>query len=105
MPHHKAVSKSRSPRESKATRRTASKKDVRYSVGLTPHVAHRVEKYAKETDSSMSKAIAALVQTGLEGQESRKQEFFKRLKANLANDDPDQQDQLIDDFRSLILGR
>lgn len=53
----------------------------------------------------MSKAIASLVQIGLEGQESRKREFFKKLKANLANDDPAQQDRLVDEFRTLILGR
>ncbi len=53
----------------------------------------------------MSKAIAALVRLGLVGQESRKREFFRRLKENLANDDPVEQDRLVDEFRSLILGR
>jgi hypothetical protein len=53
----------------------------------------------------MSKAIAALVRLGLENQEHRKREFFKRLKENLANDDPNQQDRVVDDFRALILGR
>ena len=53
----------------------------------------------------MSKAIAALVRLGLEGQESRKREFFGKLKANLANDDPRQHDQMVDEFRALILGR
>ena len=56
-------------------------------------------------DTSMSKAIAALVRLGLEAQESRKAEFFKKLKANFANDDPKQLDQLLDEFRTLILGR
>jgi hypothetical protein len=42
----------------------------------------------------MSKAIAALVRQGLEAQESRGRESFRNLKANLANDDPSQQDQL-----------
>jgi hypothetical protein len=63
-----------------------------------------VERFARTTDTSMSKAIAALVRIGLEGQEQRKQDFFKKLKANLDND-PNQQDQLVDDFRNLILGR
>ncbi len=53
----------------------------------------------------MSKAIGTLVRLGLESQENRKQEFFKRLKENLANDDPKLQDQVVDEFRSLILGR
>ncbi len=53
----------------------------------------------------MSKAIAALVWLGLESQESRKREFFKRLKENLANDDPNRQDELVDEFRAIILGR
>lgn len=53
----------------------------------------------------MSKAIATLVQIGLEGQEARKREFFRKLEANLGNADPARQDQLVDDFRALILGR
>ena len=42
---------------------------------------------------------------GLDGQENRKREFFKRLKQNLAKDDPQNEDQLVDEFRALILGR
>jgi len=53
----------------------------------------------------MSKAIAALVRIGLQSQEDRKRDFFSRLKENLANDDPDQQDRMVDEFRALILGR
>jgi Mg2+/Co2+ transporter CorC len=53
----------------------------------------------------MSKAIAALVRVGLENQESRKRDFFRKLKENLANGDPKRQDQLVDEFRTLILGR
>jgi hypothetical protein len=53
----------------------------------------------------MSKAIAALVGIGLESQANRKREFFKRLKENLAEDDPRQQDRMVDEFRTLILGR
>ena len=53
----------------------------------------------------MSKAIAALVRIGLESQEDRKRDFLKRLKENLANEDPSQQDRLVDEFRTLILGR
>jgi len=64
-----------------------------------------VERYAESADTSMSKAIAALVRLGLENQENRKREFFTKLKSNLANDDPDQQDRLVDEFRALILGR
>jgi len=53
----------------------------------------------------MSKAIATLVRLGLESQQDRKREFFKRLKQNLGEDDPKQQDRLVDEFRTLILGR
>ncbi len=81
------------------------KTESRYTVGLGPGLANQVQRYAKTADTSMSKAIAALVRLGLKSQEDRKREFFKGLKENLANDDPDQQDRLIDDFRTLILGR
>ena len=78
---------------------------TRYTVALVPSVADQVERYAESADTSMSKAIAALVRLGLENQENRKREFFTKLKSNLANDDPDQQDRLVDEFRALILGR
>ena len=64
-----------------------------------------MERYAETLDASMSKAIAALVRLGLESQENRKRAFFERLKANLAEDDPKQQDRMVDEFRALILGR
>jgi hypothetical protein len=64
-----------------------------------------VERYAATADTSVSKAIATLVRFGLESQENRRREFFRRLRENLANDDPRQQDQVIDDFRALILGQ
>ena len=54
---------------------------------------------------SMSKAIASLTRLGLQNQENRKRDFFKKLRVNLANDDPKQQDQLVDEFRALVLGQ
>ena len=92
-----------SPGKSKPNRR--DKPGPRYSVGLPSTVARQVERYAETVDSSMSKAIAALVRLGLESQANRKREFFKRLKENLAKDDPKQQDRMVDEFRTLILGR
>ena len=79
--------------------------ETRYTVGLPLPIVSQVEKYAETVDVSMSKAIAALVRLGLESQEDRKREFFKRLKENLGNDDPRDQDRLVDEFRTLILGR
>lgn len=96
-------------KSSQGSRPTASKGDAsagsaRYTVGLAASLAQQVEGYAKANGSSMSKAIAALVRIGLEGQEQRKREFFKKLKANLASADPSREDELVDEFRSLILG-
>jgi hypothetical protein len=88
MPHRNHAKKRNLKPNSKLTKNTALKGPARYTVGLAPNLAHQVEKYAQETESSMSKAIAALVRIGLEGQEHRKREFFKKLKANLASDDP-----------------
>jgi hypothetical protein len=89
--------------ESKPSRR--EKPGPRYSVGLPATVASEVERYAETVDASMSKAIAALVRLGLESHTERKREFFKKLKENLAEDDPKQQDRMVDEFRTLILGR
>jgi hypothetical protein len=64
-----------------------------------------VARHAQTVDTSMTKAIAARVRIGLEGQEDRKRDFFRRLKDNLATDDPDQENRMVDEFRTLILGR
>lgn len=77
----------------------------RYSVGLPPALAKQVENYAEMSDVSVSKAITALVRIGLQSQETRKREFFEKLRKNLANRDPKLEDQMVDEFRSLILGR
>jgi hypothetical protein len=105
MPHTKTTIRRSRRDPQKAAKNHASKVESRYTVALVPSLAHRVQRYAETSDTSMSKAIAALVRLGLESQESRKLEFFKRLKANLASDDPNEQDRLVDEFRMLILGR
>ena len=105
MPHGNDATLHGPRRHKKLGKRAGTKGASRYTVGLAPNIAHQVEQYARTTDTSMSKAIATLVRIGLEGQEQRRQEFFRRLKANLANDDPSQQDRLVDEFRTLILGR
>ncbi|HEY6343780.1 MAG TPA: hypothetical protein VIY49_19980 [Bryobacteraceae bacterium] len=37
--------------------------------------------------------------------DTRKLEFLKKVRENLANDDPAEQDRLVEGFRDLILGR
>ena len=81
------------------------KLERRYTVGLPANVAEQAEKYAQVSDMSMSKAIATLVRLGLQSQQERKQDFFKKLRSNLDSDDPKQQDRLVDEFRALILGQ
>ena len=105
MPHSKTPPKRSRRTGDTSTKNRQRKVESRYTVGLAPSLASQVERYAETVDTSMSKAIAALVRLGLEGQENRKREFFKRLKENLAGDDPNQQDRLVDEFRTLILGR
>ena len=73
-------------------------------MGLAPTTATKVQRYARNSDTSMSKALATLVRLGLENQEIRKREFFHRLQENLATDDPARQDEIVDEFRALILG-
>ena len=89
----------------RAGRALAVKSEVRYTVALTRSVASQVQRQAKTSETSMSKAIAMLVRLGLEGQQTRKKAFFQKLKVNLAEDDSAAQDRLVDEFRSLILGR
>jgi hypothetical protein len=106
MPHSEADAQ-RSGRRGglrKPKRNRGAKAGPRYSVGLPAGIATQVERYAETVDASMSKAIVALVRLGLESQENRKREFFRRLKENLAKDDPKEQDRMVDEFRTLILG-
>jgi hypothetical protein len=106
MRHSKAPVKKRDRRDGlKSGTKHQSKVASRYTVALAPSLVHQVEQYAGAADTSMSRAIAALVRLGLENQEKRKREFFQRLKQNLASDDPKQEDRLVDEFRALILGR
>ena len=107
MPQSKANTqrRGRTPGPVKSKPNRQGKPGPRYSVGLPSTVASQVERYAETVDASMSKAIAALVRLGLESQANRKREFFKRLKDNLAEDDPQEQDRMEDEFRTLILGR
>jgi hypothetical protein len=107
MPQLEAISRKR-PRaddRGKARSKHRIKLERRYTVGLPANVAAQTEKYSEMTDMSMSKAIATLVRLGLESQEYRKQEFFKKLRNNLDSDDPKQQARLVDEFRTLILGQ
>ena len=76
----------------------------RYSVALPSALARQVETYAVTSDTSVSKTIVGLVRLGLESQEARKREFFKKLRKNLANDNPKIEDQMVNEFRALILG-
>src|SRR5271170_228 len=86
-------------------RQNRSEVRSRYSVALPSVLARQVETYAGTLDISVSKAVAALVRLGLESGEGRQREFFKKLKKNLANNDPQLENQMVDEFRSLILGR
>jgi hypothetical protein len=105
MPHSETTIKRNRPSREKLGKSRPSKVKSRYTVGLTPGLASQVQRYAATADTSISKAISALVRLGLENQENHKREFFRRLKENLANDDPNLQDRLVDEFRTLILGR
>ncbi len=101
----RAKPQSRRTRLEKTKPSRRDKAGPRYSVGLPSAIAAEVERYAETVDASMSKAIASLVRLGLENQANRKREFFRKLKENLANDDPKNQERMVDEFRALILGR
>jgi hypothetical protein len=65
----------------------------------------RVEKYAAGVHTTRSGAIGSLLRVGLDRQEQRKNEFFRRLRENLSNGDPEQEERLLDEFRDLVMGR
>ena len=105
MPHSRSKARNSSPDVRRPKANVRRLPETRYTVGLPSPLASEVKRYAQTVDVSMSKAIGALVRLGLENQAERKREFFKRLKENLASEDPNDQDRVVDEFRTLILGR
>src|SRR5260370_39692867 len=101
MPHSETTIKRTRRGGQKSGRNHQSKVSSRYTVGLAPGLATQVQRYAETVDTSISKAIAALVRLGLESQQNRKREFFRGLKANLANEDPNQKHRPVEGFRTL----
>jgi hypothetical protein len=107
MPHTSGAAAKRNRNSGGKKARTAirSKLEPRYNVGLPADLARQVEEYAEVADTSVSKAIATLVRLGIESRPQRKRAFLKKLRANLANENPRQQDRMADEFRALILGQ
>lgn len=105
MPHSRSKARNHSSDVRRPNANVRSLPETRYTVGLPSPLASEVKRYAQTVDVSMSKAIGALVRLGLESHEDRKREFFKRLKDNLASEDANDQDRVVDEFRTLILGR
>ncbi len=107
MPQFDAITRrsTRAADRNRSRTKRRMKLERRYTVALPTTVADQAEKYAQVSDMSMSKAIATLVRLGLQSQQDRKQDFFKKLRSNLDSDDPKQQDWLVDEFRALILGQ
>jgi hypothetical protein len=64
-----------------------------------------VERYAKTADASMSKANRRACAHRPGGAGEPEARVFKKLKENLAQDNPQEQERLVDEFRDLILGR
>ena len=61
MPQANAAAKRALRPAPKTRRKSARKPESRHTVGLAPEIVNRVERYAQTADTSMSKAIAALV--------------------------------------------
>ena len=95
---------SSAPATSRGKSTPAKRITARFSVELAPKLAAQVHKLAVGDDLSMSKAIAELVGAGLE-ERSRKRKFFSKLKQNLSDTSPTRENRMVDEFRSLILGR
>jgi hypothetical protein len=57
------------------------------------------------SDTTSKRGRPGVKKPGRNRPNSRKQEFFRRLKENLSADDSSQQHRLVDEFRALILGR
>jgi predicted DNA-binding protein len=81
-----------------------SEKSQRQSVSLAPRVARRVKALARSRQTSASRVIAELVETGLEAQEAEKQRFFDLADRLSRSDDADEQKLLKEELARMTFG-
>ena len=79
-------------------------KSVRTSVTLTPKLAGRVKRLARNDKSSMSKVVVSLIEEGLAAREREKERFLAMAERLTATDDPAEQKRLQAELAKMTFG-
>ena len=81
-----------------------STKPLRQSVSLPSRVARRVKAIAQSTNTSTSRVIVDLIESGLDAREQEKARFFDVADRLLHSRDPQEQTRLKKELARLTFG-
>jgi predicted DNA-binding protein len=81
-----------------------SEKPVRQSVSLPARVARRVKSLAQTTNTSTSRVIADLIESGLDAREQEKKRFYEVADRLARSRDPEEQKLLKEELARLTFG-
>lgn len=79
-------------------------KPVRQSVSLPPRIARRVQSLARRNNTSASRIIVDLIESGLEAREQEKKRFFALADQLVRSSDPNEQQRLKRELAEMTFG-
>ena len=79
-------------------------KSIRTSVTLTPKLAGRVKRLARNDKSSMSKVVVSLIEEGLAAREREKDRFLAMAQRLTETDDTAEQQRLQEEMGRMTFG-
>ncbi|HEX9684776.1 MAG TPA: hypothetical protein VGA25_02845 [Burkholderiales bacterium] len=83
---------------------SATDKPVRQSVSLPARVARRVRSLAQTSNTSTSRVIVDLIESGLDAREQEKKRFFELTDLLARSRDPEEQKRLKDELTRMTFG-
>jgi hypothetical protein len=83
---------------------SATDKPVRQSVSLPARVARRVRSLAQTSNTSTSRVIVDLIESGLDAREQEKRRFFELTDLLARSRDPEEQKRLKDELTRMTFG-
>ena len=79
-------------------------KPVRRSVSLPGRLAQRVQKLADVHETSTSRMLVELIESGIESKDAEKQRFFELTERLTASDDPEEQKRIKEELARMTFG-
>ncbi len=79
-------------------------KPVRQSVSLPARIARRVRSLAQTSNTSTSRVIVDLIESGLDAREQERKRFFELADLLARSRDPEEQKRLKDELARMTFG-